>query len=109
MTLKMNGHCHASAVVRQAKAQTRRDLASGELTLAELLNDPPAYYANVPTFKVLMSLPRFGPKTLAKWNSEAVRGQMNLALPPARLSTRTRDWLIARNAQRNGVNVGRIA
>jgi hypothetical protein len=98
--MRLTGANEASNLVRRQKAQIRRDLADGTLTLADLLHHPPACFDRVPTFTVLLTLPLFGPRRLADWNGEAVRRNMNLALPPAQLSTRTRDWLIARDSQR---------
>jgi hypothetical protein len=107
--MRLTGANDASNLVRRQKAQAKRDLLAGTLTLADILHNPPACYAQVPTITILLSLPRFGPKRLANWNGEAVRRGMNLALPPAQLSTRTRDWLIDRDSQRNVTNVGRAA
>ncbi len=98
--MKLTGANEASNTVRRQKAQIRNDLAAGTITLADLLHDPPACYAKVPTFTLLLTLPRFGHRNLANWNGEAVRRGMNLALPPAQLSNRTRDWLIDRDGQR---------
>lgn len=87
-------------VTRRAKAQLRRDMASGAVSLADVLADPPECLYETPTFQVLLMQRRFSVGALAAWNAEASKHRMNLALPPARLSARTREWLIWRAGER---------
>jgi hypothetical protein len=98
------GANEASTRVRRQKAQTRRSLRDGTLTLEQVLQDPPACFKRVPTFDVLLMLPRFGHATLCTWNASASRHGINLALPPARLSRRSKDWLIQRSTHRDNAN-----
>ena len=79
---------------RRAVYELRRRLRHGELTLADVLLDPPDYVRGYLTFEVLLWGPHFGRHRLRALNARALRlGQVNLANDLGSLTERQRRWL----------------
>lgn len=47
---------------RSLRSQLKRDVAAGNLTVAEVLVDPPPYTLRMPLFDLLAAQPRWGAK-----------------------------------------------
>lgn len=90
------GDSTAATRTRLEKAEVRRKLRSGELTLTELLANMPKCVRNTPTMFILDMIPYVGNSTLAQVNYEAAKYGINLALPLGALTERAktflRDW-----------------
>ena len=79
---------------RSAVADLRQRLRRRELTLTELVLDPPAELERYLVFDVLQWAPRYGRPKLRALNARAIRlGQLNLASEVGALTERQRRWL----------------
>jgi hypothetical protein len=79
---------------RRAVYELRRRLRHGELSLADVLLEPPDYVRGYLTFEVLLWGPHFGRHRLRALNARAIRlGQVNLANNLGSLTERQRRWL----------------
>jgi DNA-binding CsgD family transcriptional regulator len=85
----------ASLRKRQALAEVRRRLRSGDLAVPDLLRDPPAVLEDRCTFEVLLLARRFTRKRLWALNERATRAGLNLAKPICLLTASERRWLAA--------------
>jgi hypothetical protein len=90
--------CRRSATKRRAGADLRRDLHNGDVSLAEVLLDPPECIAHLPLFQVLLMGRSLGPRKLQYLNTWAMREFVNLATPLGQASQRSRQWC-AKNVQ----------
>jgi rRNA processing protein Krr1/Pno1 len=77
--------------VRKTRAQLKRDLKGGRVSVIELIADPPAYLASAKVMELLRALPGFGP-------AKATRLMESCQVSPVKsvggLSERQRDRLI---------------
>jgi hypothetical protein len=87
-----------SATKRRAAADLRRALRDGDVSLAEVLLDPPECLAHLPIFQVLTMGRSLGPRKLQYLNTWAMREFVNLAVPLGQASKRSRKWC-AENVQ----------
>ncbi len=86
---------------RSAAAQLKVRLRQRTVTLAEVLERPPAAAASQMTWEVLSWAPGVGPARLKMLNVRAVRtGNVNLAVPLGSLTDRQRRWLTHQLAAR---------
>ena len=46
--------------IRVKRAQLKKDLKSGEVSIDEILRDPPEYVSTAKVFDMLMAVPKFG-------------------------------------------------
>lgn len=79
---------------RSGRAQVRRDLRSGRLSLASVLRNPPRELADDLVFDVLLRSRGFGLTKLRKANARAMSAGVNFALPLGTSSERSRRWLV---------------
>lgn len=97
------GDSSKATQARKDKAEIRRRLRAGEVTLGDLLEDIPACIRNTPTLFVLDMIPYVGDSTLAEVNHQAIRSGINLALPLGALTGRAKtflaEWDINRQAK----------
>lgn len=89
---------------RLEKAEVRRKIRSGELTLSEVLVDIPKCLQNVPTLFVIDMVPYVGQSRLAQLNYEASKHGINLALPLGALTARAREFLTKWDRERQRKN-----
>ncbi len=79
---------------RCAVAELKGRLRRRELSLSELVLDPPPAARSYLLFEVLLWAPGFGRDRLRQLNRRALRGcELNLASPLGALTARQRRWL----------------
>ena len=79
---------------RTAVAELKARLRRRELTVTDLVLDPPAELRGYLLFDVLQWAPRYGRPKLRALNARAIRlGQLNLACELGALTARQRRWL----------------
>ena len=82
---------------RTAAAALKTRLRRREITLREILENPPAELERQMTWEVLLWTPGIGRTRLRALNVHAIRdGHVNLAAPLGALTARQRNWLAAR-------------
>jgi hypothetical protein len=82
---------------RSAAAALKTRLRRREITLREILENPPEELERQMTWEVLLWSPGIGRTRLRALNVRAIReGHVNLAAPLGALTDRQRDWLAAR-------------
>jgi hypothetical protein len=82
---------------RSAAAVLKTRLRRQEITLGEILANPPAELERQMTWEVLLWTPGIGRTRLRALNARAIReGHVNLAAPLGALTERQRNWLAAR-------------
>ena len=82
---------------RTAAAALKTRLRRREITLREILENPPEELERQMTWEVLLWTPGIGRTRLRALNVRAIReGQVNLAAPLGALTERQRNWLAAR-------------
>jgi hypothetical protein len=82
---------------RSAAAILKTRLRRREITLEEILANPPAELQRQMTWEVLLWAPGIGRIRLRALNARALReGHVNLAAPLGALTERQRDWLAGR-------------
>ena len=82
---------------RTAAAALKTRLRRREITLREILENPPAELERQMTWEVLLWTPGIGRTRLRALNVRAIRdGHVNLAAPLSALTARQRNWLAAR-------------
>lgn len=86
--------------VRRARASIRHELKQGRILPADVLRKPPRVIWEVPTYRVLLWVPRLGPDRLALLNDDAILARVNLAMPIVTLTAREREWLVERVGRR---------
>ena len=81
---------------RTAAAALKTRLRRREITLREILENPPAELERQMTWEVLLWTPGIGRTRLRALNVHAIRdGHVNLAAPLGALTERQRNWLAA--------------
>lgn len=83
----------ASLAIRSSKAEIKRRIRRSEITLRELLNDPPEVIHPVLLYDVLQWQPYFGKQRLRAVNAAAMKAGINLALDVGSASRRTLEWV----------------
>ena len=79
---------------RTAVAELKARLRRRELTLTDLVLDPPDELHGYLLFDVLQRAPRYGRRSCGPLNARAIRlGQLNLACELGALTARQRRWL----------------
>ena len=86
--------------VRQATKQLRHTLASGQLTLTDVMADQPAGLADRTLFEILLMARGVGRTRLRELNDRAIDDGVNLALTLRDADPYTRRW-VAANALRH--------
>ena len=86
---------HRSNVVRQARADVRRQLGSGGLTIAAAMHDRPSDLGDIALFEIVLMARNVGRRRLRQLNERAVAAGVNLALTLQEADERTRDWVAA--------------
>ncbi len=82
---------------RSATAELKTRLRDREISLREILDDPPVDLHRHMTWEVLLWAPGIGRKRLRALNVCAMRdGHVNLAAPVGALTLRQRQWLADR-------------
>jgi len=83
---------------RMEQASYRRRLRSGELSVAEVLLDPPYVLRNMPVVNVLQMARSYrrGGVWLERLGREAARDNVNLCVALGKASERTRYWTAQR-------------
>ncbi len=82
---------------RSETAELKTRLRRREITLREILEDPPEELERAMTWEVLLWAPGIGRTRLRALNIRAVReGHVNLAAPLGALTARQRSWLADR-------------
>jgi hypothetical protein len=84
-----------SNAVRSERAAMRRALERGALRLSDVIRERPGWARDQLPFDLLLHQRHYGEAKLADLNRRAVLAGINLALPLARASARTREWLCA--------------
>ena len=85
---------------RSAAATLKTRLRRREISLREILEDPPQELERQMTWEVLLWAPGIGRTRLRALNVRAVRdGHVNLAAPLGALTERQRNWLADRLGQ----------
>jgi hypothetical protein len=79
---------------RVEKANIKRDVREGIVTLAEITATRPASLRAVPLFALLLELPGFGRRRLDTLNRRAIADGINLARTLGDASASTLDWLV---------------
>lgn len=79
---------------RVEKANVKRDLRDGTLTLAEVAEQRPEPLRPMPLFALVLELPGFGPGRLDRLGRRAVAAGINLARTVGDASNHTLDWLV---------------
>ena len=74
-------------------AAIRARLRRHELTVCDIVRDPPLAMAEEMVWKVLIRAPYIGTARLGELGDEAIRARVNLAAPLGMLSSRQREWL----------------
>jgi hypothetical protein len=86
---------------RAKVAQLKRRLHEREVTLAEVILDPPPETQRQLLFDVLQWTPRYGRRNLRALNARAIRlNQLNLASELGAITDRQRRWLADQVADR---------
>ena len=78
--------------VRSERAQLKRDLKRGEVSIAELLREPPGCLASAKVMDLLRALPGYGPAKTARL---LTRCRVSPSKSMAGLTERQREALIA--------------
>ena len=85
---------------RSAAATLKTRLHRREISLREILEDPPQELERQMTWEVLLWAPGIGRTRLRTLNVRAIRdGHVNLAAPLGALTERQRNWLADRLSQ----------
>ena len=85
---------------RSAAATLKTRLRRREISLREILEDPPQELERQMTWEVLLWAPGIGRTRLRTLNVRAIRdGHVNLAAPLGALTKRQRNWLADRLGQ----------
>ena len=85
---------------RSAAAVLKTRLRRHEITLREILENPPEELERQMTWEVLLWTPGIGRTRLRALNVHAIReGHVNLAAPLGALTERQRNWLAGRLCQ----------
>lgn len=79
---------------RIEKANVKRDLRDGTLTLPEVVAQRPEPLRSMPLFALVLELPGFGQWRLDKLGRAAAADGINLARTLGSASTHTLDWLV---------------
>jgi hypothetical protein len=86
-----SGSCGAGGAIYETRLRRR------EITLREILENPPAELERQMTWEVLLWTPGIGRTRLRALNVHAIRdGHVNLAAPLGALTVRQRNWLASR-------------
>jgi hypothetical protein len=88
-----------STEVRQARAQIRRGLRHGTLTLTALLADPPPVIADIPLFELCTWRRGWGRDKLRRLGQLALADHVNLAVATGDAGDRALDWVSARDQE----------
>lgn len=81
--------------VRQARASIRRALAAGEVTIADVMRNPPEELGDRALFEILLMARNVGRRRLRDLNGRAVADGINLALTLEDADEATREWIAA--------------
>lgn len=84
-----------SSTVRGERAAMRRALERGALRLSDVIRERPGWARDQLLFDLLLHQRHYGEGKLGDLNRRAVLAGINLALPLARASVRTREWVCA--------------
>jgi hypothetical protein len=84
---------------RRVNVELRRRVKTGEVTIAEILANPPAHWAHVPMIDVIRRVRGrrvwgSGTTWLERLGRAAVRDDVNVFMPVGRASTRSRERMI---------------
>jgi hypothetical protein len=79
---------------RLEKGHLRRELRSGVLTLPMVARDRPEPLRPLALFALLLELPGFGCRRLAKLNQRAIKAGVNLAVTLGDASEGTLEWVV---------------
>ena len=88
-----------SLKVRRASKRIRDGLASGRLTIADVMRDQPPQLGDRALFEILLFSRGFGRHRLRELNARAVAQSIN-AVTLQRADAPTRNWVIANTTQR---------
>jgi hypothetical protein len=91
---------------RLEKAQVRRDLRSGALTLPQVVRERPGALRPLTLFALVLELPGFGCRRLSRLNGLAIADDINLAVTLGEASERALEWLVRQIASLDDVTVG---
>jgi hypothetical protein len=84
-----------SLQVRRASKRIRDGLASGRLTIADVMRDEPPELGDRALFEILLFGRGFGRHRLRELNARAVAQSVNLAVTLRRADAPTRNWVSA--------------
>lgn len=79
--------------VRFARARLKRDIAAGRVLVADVLADPPALVASMPSIELLRAVPHVGRCKAGSWLKRG--GVTDPSRPVGRLTARQREELAA--------------
>jgi hypothetical protein len=98
--LKTQPKAQAQSIIsKRARAAVKRDVKDGSLSLAAALRQPMERLGDMPTYELLLSVPRLSRGRLAIINDYAMIDHINLCLPVVVLTERQRDWIVAVSRQ----------
>lgn len=78
---------------RTARAELKRCLIDGDLSLSAALRTPVTVIGDMPVYELIKALPYIGNPRLALLNDKAIEARINLFLPIVVLTERQRKWL----------------
>ena len=94
-----------SLQVRRASKRVRDGLASGRLTIVDVMRDQPAEVGDRALFEILLFTRGVGRRRLHELNARAVAQQVNLAVTLERADEPTRNWVTANVQRRPALDV----
>ena len=94
-----------SLQIRRASKRIRDGLASGQLTIAQVMRDQPDEVGERTLFAILLFTRGFGRQRLRELNARAVAQQINLAVTLQRADEPTRNWVTANIQRRAALNI----
>lgn len=94
-----------SLQVRRASKRIRDGLASGRLTIADVMRDQPAEMGDRALFEILLFTRGVGRRRLQELNARAVAQQVNLAVTLGRADEPIRNWVTANVQRRAALDV----
>ena len=90
-----------SLQVRQATSRLRHALATGELTIADVMRDRPAALCEHTLFEIVLMARGIGRTRLRELNSRAIDDAVNLAVTLRDADQYTRRWVAANALRRS--------
>jgi hypothetical protein len=100
MSFVATAFAERSTQVRQANKRVRHALANGQLTIADVMRDPPPELADRALFEILLLARGLGRTRLRELNERAIEEGVNLAVTLDLADESTRRW-VAANALRS--------